>query len=147
MSNSKDSLELSLAPTESQVLVLTSSLHCLSEWDIHRQDSIGLAWGLRGRGKDAVPWEHRQQAPLSWEAFETGLCPTCWQVHAVPKAGDVGLCSDQCANLVPQPCHGSEDRKGRTPFRGPQMTDKGFVANQVMQVNLGWSNLTQAGLT
>lgn len=62
MSNSKDFLELSLDPTESWVLALTSSLHCLSEWDIGRQDSVGLAWGLRGRGKDTVPWEHSQHA-------------------------------------------------------------------------------------
>lgn len=36
LSNSEDVLELSLAPAESQVLPLTSSLHCLSEWDIDR---------------------------------------------------------------------------------------------------------------
>lgn len=103
MSNSEDFLELSLASTESWVLALTSCLPCLSEWDIRRQDSTGLAWGLHGRGKDTVPWEPSQQAPLSWEAFETGWYPMCWQVHAVPKAGDTELCSDLRFNVPTRP--------------------------------------------
>lgn len=114
LSNSKDFLELSLAPTESWVLALTSSLPCLSERDIRRQDSIGLAWGLRGRGKDTVPWEHSQQAPLSWEAFETGWCPMRWQVRAVPKDGNTGLWSDLRFSVPARPhSHAIEVGTGR----------------------------------
>lgn len=64
---------------------------------------MGLAWSLRGRGKDTVPWEHGQLASLSWEALKLGGVQCAGQFLWLPQAGNTELCSDLRLNVPTRP--------------------------------------------